>query len=128
MKNFRQRLKIWFQGFSPKTGVILLIICVALHILAFGQIAMPFLAPSTKKTLGIILFSLAKAFQYSGLAIVGVEGYKQLKKRISKQKEIPPMPKKRRRRKRKRQLRRRRQRGASRQANRRQNRRAGTPK
>ncbi|MBO7648350.1 MAG: hypothetical protein J6S48_03215 [Bacteroidales bacterium] len=105
-----------------------MIICVALHILAFGQIAMPFLAPSTKKTLGIILFSLAKAFQYSGLAIVGVEGYKQLKKRISKQKEIPPMPKKRRRRKRKRQLRRRRQRGASRQANRRQNRRAGTPK
>jgi len=99
MNKFTQRLKIWFQGFSPQTGINLLIICVVLHVLAFGQIALPFFSPATKKTLGVILFSLAKAFQYSGLAIVGVEGYKKLKARILKRNSNPKMPKKRRKRK-----------------------------
>lgn len=109
MKRYLQRMKIWFQGFSPKTGVFLLIICVVLHILAFGQIAMPFLSPSTKKTLGIVLFSMAKAFQYSGLAIVGVEGYKRLKNRMLNRSEIQPvtMPRKKRQRKRRSTLKRR---------------------
>lgn len=82
MSDIRQRLRIWFQGFSPQTGINLLIICVVLHILAFGQIALPFFSPATKKTLGLVIFSLAKAFQYSGLAILGVEGYKKIKDRI----------------------------------------------
>jgi len=98
MNKFIQRLKIWFQGFSPQTGVNLLIICVVLHILAFGQIALPFFSPATKKTLGVVLFSLAKAFQYSGLAIVGVEGYKKLKARLLNRDSGYKMPKKRRKR------------------------------
>lgn len=70
---------------------------------------MPFLSPSTKKTLGIVLFSMAKAFQYSGLAIVGVEGYKRLKNRMLNRSEIQPvtMPRKKRQRKRRSTLKRR---------------------
>ena len=84
MNDIRQRLRIWLQGFSPQTGIYLLIICLVLHVLAFAQIALPFFSPGTKKTLGLVIFSLAKAFQYSGLAILGVEGYKKLKDRILK--------------------------------------------
>ena len=98
MSDIRQRLRIWFQGFSPQTGINLLIICVILHILAFGQIALPFFSPATKKTLGLVIFSLAKAFQYTGLAILGVEGYKKLKSRIFGQEIGFKMPEKRRRR------------------------------
>lgn len=98
MRDFRQRLRIWLQGFSPQTGINLLIICLILHIIAFGQFALPFFPPSTKKAIGVVVFSLAKAFQYTGLGILGVEGYKKLKDRILKRNNGFKMPQKRRRR------------------------------
>ncbi len=95
MRDFRQRLRIWLQGFSPQTCINLLIICLILHIIAFGQFALPFFPPSTKKTIGVVVFSLAKAFQYTGLSILGVEGYKKLKDRILKRNTSFRMPAKR---------------------------------
>ena len=48
-----------------------------------------------KKTIGVVVFSLAKAIQYTGLGILGVEGYKKLKDRILKRNTSFRMPAKR---------------------------------
>ena len=40
------------------------------------------LSAATKGVLWAVFFGLAKAFQYSGLTILGVEGYKRLKAKL----------------------------------------------
>ena len=45
------------------------------------------LSAATKGVLWAVLFGLAKAFQYGGLSILGVEGVKRLKARWKKQKD-----------------------------------------
>jgi phosphoglycolate phosphatase len=42
---------------------------------------------SAKVTLWVILFGLAKATQYTGLAIVGVEGWRRIKSRLKRNRE-----------------------------------------
>ncbi|MBQ2365483.1 MAG: hypothetical protein II288_07960 [Alistipes sp.] len=63
---------------SFRTGVIILAICVVLYILSFAQMALPYSA-TTKGVVWFILFGLAKAAQYTGLVIVGVEGWRRVK-------------------------------------------------
>ena len=41
---------------------------------------------TAKGVLWTILFGLAKTFQYGGLTILGVEGYKRLKSKFKKKK------------------------------------------
>ncbi len=40
----------------------------------------------TKGILWFVLFGLAKTFQYAGLTIIGVEGFKRLKQKLKRKK------------------------------------------
>lgn len=57
----------------------MLLCCIPFYILSFAQMALP-LSVETKGVLWIILFGLAKTFQYSGITILGVEGVRRFKR------------------------------------------------
>ena len=82
MKQFwssvKDRLKSLLSKLSFRTGVIILISCVVFYILSFVQALLP-LSTSTKGVLFIVFFGLAKTTQYTGLAIVGVQGWQRIK-------------------------------------------------
>lgn len=82
MKQFwcgvKDRLKNLLSKLSFRTGVIILISCVVFYILSFVQAFLP-LSTSTKGVLFIVFFGLAKTTQYTGLAIVGVQGWQRIK-------------------------------------------------
>ncbi|MBQ3689721.1 MAG: hypothetical protein II937_07670 [Bacteroidales bacterium] len=84
MKTIIQRLKTWLSSLSFKTGVIVLLMCIPFYILSFVQFSFDFLSVSAKSVLWVVLFGLAKTFQYGGLTILGVEGIKRLKQRFCK--------------------------------------------
>ena len=77
---FLRKTRAWLAGFSFRTGLIVLGICVLFYILSFAQMLLP-IGAALKGTLWFWLFGLAKLFQYSGLAIIGVEGVKRLNMR-----------------------------------------------
>ena len=82
MKQFWCGLKDTFKSLLSKlsfrTGVIFLIVCVVCYIISFAQMLLP-ISASAKSVLCIVFFGLAKATQYTGLAIVGVEGWQRIK-------------------------------------------------
>lgn len=82
MKNFlvstKDRIVKKLQRFSFRTGIIVLLLCIPFYILSFAQMALP-ISAEAKGVLWVVLFGLAKTFQYSGLSILGVEGVKRLK-------------------------------------------------
>ena len=86
MKRMLQRFRVWLQNLSFRTGVIVLSLCIPFYILSFVQMAIPseYLSAKAKGVLWIILFGLAKTFQYGGLTILGVEGYKRVKQWIKR--------------------------------------------
>lgn len=86
MKRMLQRFKLWLQSLSFRTGMIVLSLCIPFYILSFVQMAVPseYLSAKAKGVLWIILFGLAKTFQYGGLTILGVEGYKRVKQWIKR--------------------------------------------
>lgn len=71
-------LKAFLQRFSFRTGVIVLLMCIPCYILSFAQMALP-ISTATKGILWVVLFGMAKTFQYGGLTIIGVEGVKRIK-------------------------------------------------
>ena len=77
---FLRKTRKWLAGFSFRTGLIVLGICVLFYILSFAQMLLP-ISAALKGTLWFWLFGFAKLFQYAGLAIIGVEGVKRLKMR-----------------------------------------------
>ena len=77
---FLRKTRNWLAGFSFRTGLIVLGICVVFYILSFAQMLLP-ISNVLKGTLWFWLFGFAKLFQYVGLAIIGVEGVKRLKMR-----------------------------------------------
>lgn len=81
-----KELKNRLSKLSFRTGVILIILCVICYILSFAQILLPISAVA-KGVLWTIFFGLAKTFQYSGIAVLGVDGIKKLKQRWNKKKE-----------------------------------------
>ena len=78
MKQLLLSIKRWLQGLSFRTGVIVLALCVPCYILSFAQMALP-ISAEAKGALWVVLFGMAKTFQYGGLTILGVEGYKRVK-------------------------------------------------
>lgn len=82
MKQFwysvKEAIKNLLSKLSFRTGVIILISCVVFYILSFVQALLP-LSTSTKGVLFIVFFGLAKTTQYTGLAIVGVQGWQRIK-------------------------------------------------
>ncbi len=81
-----RKVKHWLQSLSFRTGVIVLLCCIPFYILSFAQMLLP-ISVTAKGVLWTILFGLAKTFQYGGLTILGVEGYKRLKNKFRKKVE-----------------------------------------
>ena len=71
-------IKTWFQSLSFKTGLIVLSLCIPFYILSFAQMALD-TSYTLKSVLWVIFFGLAKTFQYTGILILGVEGWKRVK-------------------------------------------------
>ncbi len=84
MKGLLSKVKMWLSKLSFRTGVIVLALCIPCYIFSFAQFALP-LSTSAKAALWVVFFGLAKTFQYAGLAILGVEGWKRLKKYLKKE-------------------------------------------
>ena len=78
-----QGIKQWLSKLSFRTGVIVLALCIPFYIMSFAQMALP-ISTEAKGVLWVVLFGLAKTFQYGGLTILGVEGWKRLKARFKK--------------------------------------------
>ena len=76
-------VKRWLSGLSFRTGVIVLALCVPCYIFSFAQMALP-ISVKAKGVLWFIFFGLAKTFQYGGLTILGVEGWRRLKARFKR--------------------------------------------
>lgn len=80
-KWFKQRLeqtKQHLAKLSFRQGVVVLILCVLFYVASFAQMALP-ISAKAKSVLWIVLFGCAKTAQYTGLAIVGVEGWRRIK-------------------------------------------------
>ena len=71
-------IKSYLQKLSFRTGVIVLLMCIPFYILSFVQVFFP-VSTAAKGILFTVFFGLAKSFQYGGIAILGKEGYKQVK-------------------------------------------------
>lgn len=84
MKKMLIRVKAWLGSLSFRTGVLVLLACVPFYILSFAQMVLP-ISTGLKGTLWVILFGLAKTFQYGGLTILGVEGVRRLKRVFRKE-------------------------------------------
>ncbi|MBQ1675859.1 MAG: hypothetical protein II065_00345 [Bacteroidaceae bacterium] len=81
------KIKQLLQGLSFKTGVIVLALCIPFYIISFAQMALP-ISTEMKGMLWVVFFGLEKTFQYGGLTILGVDGWKRLKAYFGKKKEI----------------------------------------
>ena len=82
-----QRLKEILQRLSFRTGVAVLLCCVPCYIISFAQMALP-LSAYTKGVLWFVFFGLAKTFQYAGLAIIGADGVKRLKRKLRRSADV----------------------------------------
>ena len=88
MKEMLLKVKRWLSQLSFRTGVIVLAMCIPFYIASFAQMALPddWLSIKAKGILWVILFGLAKTFQYAGITILGVEGYRRVKRWFKKEK------------------------------------------
>ena len=71
---------------SFRTGVIVTLMCIPFYILSFAQMLLP-ISAGAKGVLWVVLFGLAKTFQYGGLTILGTEGVRRLKNWFKRKKE-----------------------------------------
>ena len=78
MKKTLLKIKGWLASLSFKTGVVVLAMCIPFYVASFAQMALP-ISAQAKTALWVTLFGLAKTFQYAGLTILGVEGYRRVK-------------------------------------------------
>lgn len=83
---FLAKIKAWLGKLSFKTGVICLIICGLCYGISFWQFAWDYGNEVIKGAVWATFFGLAKTFQYSGLAILGVEGWNRIKSWFKKSK------------------------------------------
>ena len=79
-------IKGYLQKLSFRTGVIVLLMCIPFYILSFVQVFF-LVSTATKGILFTVFFGLAKSFQYGGIAILGKEGYKQVKGYFKRKKQ-----------------------------------------
>ena len=78
LKRHINEVKLSLAKLSFRQGVVVLIVCVLLYVASFAQMALP-ISAKAKSVLWIVLFGCAKTAQYTGLAIVGVEGWRRIK-------------------------------------------------
>lgn len=75
------KIKHWLQGLSYRTGLWVLASCIPFYILSFAQALLP-ISVEMKGALWFVLFGMAKTTQYAGITIIGVDGYRRLKRRF----------------------------------------------
>lgn len=85
MKRCLLVIKQWLKRLSFRTGVIVLSLCIPCYIISFAQMLLP-ISVGAKTALWVIFFGLAKSFQYGGLTILGVEGYRRFRAYFSRKK------------------------------------------
>ena len=85
MKEFFLKAKEWLAGLSFRTGMWVLGCCALCYIISFAQAALP-ISLYWKGVLWVVFFGMAKALQYSGLLILGKEGWKRLKSYFNRKK------------------------------------------
>lgn len=78
LKRHINEVKLSLAKLSFRQGVVVLIMCVIFYVASFAQMALP-ISAKAKSVLWIVLFGCAKTAQYTGLAIVGVEGWRRIK-------------------------------------------------
>lgn len=83
LKNILNSIKRWLQSLTFRTGVIVLLVAVVCYIISFAQMLLP-ISLTAKGVIWFIFFGLAKTAQYSGLLIVGVEGWRRIKAKLSR--------------------------------------------
>ena len=83
MKQMIEKVKRWLAGLSFRTGVIVLALCVPCYIISFAQMLLP-ISAAAKTVLWVVFFGLAKTFQYGGITILGVEGYRRVRAYFSR--------------------------------------------
>lgn len=82
----KEKIKQILSRFSFRTGVIVLALCIPCYIISFAQMALP-ISAELKGVLWFVFFGLAKTFQYGGLTILGVDGWKRLKTKFGRKKD-----------------------------------------
>ena len=85
MKRCILAMRRWLQSLSFRTGVIVLSLCVPCYFISFAQMLLPISVEA--KTALWVVFGMAKTFQYGGLTILGVEGYRRLRAYFSRKKQ-----------------------------------------
>lgn len=83
IKKLFSRIVAYLKRLSPRTGMLILILCIPFYIISFAQMALP-ISATLKGVLWFIFFGLAKTTQYTGLTILGVSGIKNLRGYIKK--------------------------------------------
>lgn len=78
LKNIIDVIKRVLARLSFRTGVMFLIACIIFYVLSFAQALLP-ISATTKSVLFIVFFGMAKLTQYTGLTIIGVEGWRRIK-------------------------------------------------
>ena len=78
LKQYIARVKSSLSRLSFGQGVVVLLLAVVFYVASFAQMALP-ISAKAKSVLWIVLFGCAKTAQYTGLAIVGVEGWRRIK-------------------------------------------------
>ena len=78
LKRYIDEVRLSLSKLSFRQGVVVLIVCVLFYVASFAQMALP-ISAKAKSVLWIVLFGCAKTAQYTGLAIVGVEGWRRIK-------------------------------------------------
>ncbi len=80
-----EKLKNWLKGLSFRSGVIASILCAVCYTISFAQMILP-ISVGAKSIIWTIFFGLAKALQYSAIAILGKSGITRLKSLLSARK------------------------------------------
>lgn len=87
MVGMRKKIKRFLSRLSIRTGIIILVACVICYIISFAQMLLP-ISATAKGILWFIFFGLAKTTQYTALAILGVKGWRALKEKMNRKKEL----------------------------------------
>ncbi len=87
----KEKINRWLSHLSFRTGVTVLLLCIPCYIISFAQMALP-MSAAIKSVLWVVFFGLAKTFQYGGLTILGVDGWKRLKQFFRHKKEREGTP------------------------------------
>ncbi len=86
MKVVLKKTTEFLKKLNFKTGVIILCFAVLFYIISFVQFLLP-ISVGAKGVLWVVFFGLAKTAQYTGLLIVGKEGWQRIRQYFKRRKD-----------------------------------------